>query len=143
MKSVLDTNIFNKLVDGVLKIEQLPSNDGFIATHIQIDELSNTSNNERRAQLLLQFAAMVPTLEPTESSVFGISRFGQGKWNSGELAERLKLDLDAINGSKRNNWQDALIAEAAIANSHMLVTCDSDLAVVAKKHGANVTYYAT
>ena len=143
MKSVLDTNIFNKLVDGAIKIEELPPSDGFIATHIQIDELNNTANKERRAHLLLQFATMTPTVVPTDSSVWDVSRFDHSRWSNGDLVNRLKTDLDAVNGGKANNWNDVLIAEISIVNGYVLVTCDFDLANVARKHGANVTYYAT
>ncbi|MEQ1534054.1 MAG: hypothetical protein HOO97_07225 [Sideroxydans sp.] len=44
MSYVVDTNIFNNLVDGVFRIEDLPSGGPFPATHVQIDELNNTKD---------------------------------------------------------------------------------------------------
>ena len=126
MKYVVDTNIFNKLLDGDLLPINLPSDGEFIATHIQIDELNNTKNIERRAQLFLVFATIAPRLVPTESFALGISRLNQAKLSKKDnLAKVIKNDLDGLNGGKSNNIQDALIAE------------------VAKKHGINFIYLAT
>ncbi len=143
MSYVVDTNIFNKLVDGLLRIEDLPSNGSYLATHIQIDEINNTKDTERRARLFLMFAEMRPQVVPTESFVWDVSRWDQGKWSDGVLFEKLKQDLDALNKSKSNNARDILIAEVAIANGYTLLTADRDLAAVAEKHGGKVAYFET
>lgn len=143
MKYVVDTNIFNKLLDGSLLIDQLPSNGQMVATHIQIDELNNTNNRERRAKLFLKFAEIAPEILPTESIVLDVSRFDQAKWSDGEIFQALKVDLDTMNRGKLNNTQDALIAEVAIVNCFTLLTSDFQLSEVARKHGANVIYFAT
>jgi predicted nucleic acid-binding protein len=141
MKYVLDTNIFNKLVDGSLVIDELPSDGQMVATHIQIDELNNTNDRERRAKLFLRFAEIAPEMLPTESIVFDVSRFDHAKFSDGKLFKSLKYDLDVMNGGKANNTHDALIAEVAIVNSYTLITSDFHLAEVAKKHGAKIIYY--
>ncbi len=138
MTYILDTNIFNKLVDGKFSINNLPSNCSFVATHIQIDEINNTKNAERRAQLFLMFAQIRPEILPTESFVFDKSRWDQGKWGDGLTFEKLKTDLDSLNKSKSNNIQDALIAEVALINGITLLTGDGDLADVSEKYGINV-----
>ena len=141
MSYVVDTNIFNNLVDGVFRIEDLPSDSPFLATHVQIDELNNTKDAERRARLFLMFAEVRPQVVPTESFVWDVSRWDHGKWGDGILYEKLKQDLDALNKSKANNARDILIAEVAIVNEYTLLTADRDLATVVKKHGGKVVYY--
>ena len=73
---------------------------------------------------------------PTESAVFGVSRYGQSKYGAEDnLYSALKSRLDTINASKSNNVHDSLIAETAIKEGHILVTDDTDLATVTKEYG--------
>jgi hypothetical protein len=143
MKSVVDTCIFNKLIDGLLSTDNLPADAEFVATHIQVDELNRTTNEERRARLFLRFSTLVDSIVPTESMVWGVSRWGHGKWSDGILYNTLKSDLDSLNDGKDNNSKDALIAEVAILNRYELFTADSDLAEVTRKHGGQVRYFST
>ena len=107
------------------------------ATHIQRDELDNTKSDERRTALDKVFVGLSSELEvPTETAVFGVSRWGSSKWSSEpNLCTRIKSDLDELNGKKRNNVQDALIAETSIKCGLILVTDDQDMTVVTKKYG--------
>jgi len=143
MPYVVDTNIFNKLVDGAILAKDLPSDDSYIATHVQIDEINNTKDSERRAVLFLVFAEVRPRIVPTESFVFDVSRWDQGKWSDGVLFEKLKKALDTLNKSKSNNAKDILIAEVAIVNGYTLLTADRDLAKVVQNHGGQVVYFDT
>ncbi len=142
MKCVVDTNVINRLVDGSLKLDDLPSDAEFVATHIQIDELNKTTDSERRARLFLKFSTTVNSVVPTESFVLDVSRLDHGKLSDGVLYSALKADLDALNRGKANNIQDALIAEVAIVNGHTLITADFHMAEVAKKHGCTVVHIA-
>jgi len=140
MSYVVDTNIFNKLVDGILRLKDLPSDVPYIATHIQIEEINNPKDIERRTRLLLIFAEMRPQMVPTESSVWCVSRWGKGKFGGGIRYKKLKQNLDARNKLKYNNANDILIAEIAIANGYTLFTVDYDIASVTEKHGGKVRY---
>lgn len=51
----------------------------FYATHVQIDELKNTSNDARRAALLKVFEEITNITVPTESFVLGSSQLGEAK----------------------------------------------------------------
>jgi predicted nucleic acid-binding protein len=53
---------------------------------------------------------------------------------------KIKLELDALNKGKRNNWHDAIIAQTALVNGYALMTDDYDLAEVAKRYGIQVIY---
>ena len=132
MSFLVDTNIFNKLLDGTILLESLPTGCPYVATHIQIDEINNTSNAGRRAQLFLMFAKVSPKIIPTESFVFDISRWGECKWSDGVLHNKLKRELDSLNNSKANNTNDVLIAEVAIVSNYTLITADKHLADLVK-----------
>jgi len=142
MKCVVDTTIINRLIDGSLSTEDIPADAELVATHVQIDELNKTRDEERRARLFLRFATTVDSVIPTESTILGISRLGYSKLDDGGLYGTLKAELDSLNKGKANNAQDALIAEVAIANGYTLLTADYHLAVVARKYGGTVSYFA-
>ena len=141
MAFVLDTNIFNWLVDGRLCSEDLPSPGPFFATHLQIDEINATSEPERRAQLLLKFAEVRPQVIPSESAVWDATRWDYGKWSEGAIYARVKGDLDSRNRSRANNAKDALIGEVAIVNGYTLITADADLAAVVEALGSHVLFF--
>lgn len=156
---MFDTVAFNRILDGVVDIAALRGKARFYATHIQLDELSKTSNLQRRQGLLAVFQGITEDKVPTESFVLGVSRLGEAKlggsnlvptesaaWNIsawdqakwGEedgLISALRSELDKLNKGKKNNIQDALIAETSIRNQFTLVTDDSDLRTVTKKFG--------
>ncbi len=138
MKCILDTNIINRLVDGTMQPEDLPPDGEFIATHVQVDELNRTQDQERRARLFLRFVTLRTEVVSTESMVVGVSRLGQCKLSNANLYTSLKAALDERNHRKKNNAQDALIAEVAAKNHFVLLTADADLADVAEEHGCKV-----
>lgn len=131
---ILDTNIFNRILDTGIRG---PFNSGveLFATHIELDELRNTRNFERRKNLLDVFQEIGSKQIPTESAVWGVSKWGHAKWTSViNLYTSVLNALNAKNGGKRNNMHDALIAETAIRNNLTLVTEDRDLADVTTDH---------
>lgn len=138
---MLDTNIFNAVLDGRLPIVNLPSDGGYVATHVQIDELVATKDISRRTQLLSQFEALSTERAKTTSFAFDISRFDQAKWGDGAVFKILKDALDKANGGKRNNTHDALIGETCIANGFTLLTCDFHFAEVIRQQGGLVRYF--
>ena len=155
---MFDTVVFNKLLDGSFTLNQFKANLKFYATHIQEDELNNTPSLDRRGQLYRVFTAFIgrnlPTestvldvsrlgksklgsggLIPTETMVWGVGRWGQGKWGAnGNLYADIRSRLDDLK-KKKNNVQDALIAETAICNKLCLVTDDKNLCQVAREFG--------
>lgn len=109
-----------------------------------MDELNKTTDEERRARLLLALAELCCELVATETFLLDESRLDLARWSSGEIYQSLKAELDARNGGKRkNNIRDALIAEVAIANGYILLTADRHLREVCEAHGGEVRFYAT
>lgn len=142
MKYVVDTNVINWLVDGRIERTALPEEGEFVATHVQIDEINKTSNEDRRARLFLILASVIRELLPTESAVCDISRFDWCKLGDGVIYTSIKSELDVKNGGRLSNIQDALIAEVAIINGFTLLTADAGLAEVARNHKGMVCYIA-
>jgi len=141
MKYVVDTSIVNKLVDGKIAASELPTDGEFVASHIQIDELKKTKDAERRVKLLTRFVELDAEIVKTESAVFGRSKFGRAKFGDGITVPALRAALDALNGSKPNNANDALIAEIAINNGFTLLTSDYDLNAIVESYGGQVRYW--
>lgn len=133
----MDTNIFNRILDGKLEIQTF-QNSGFqfFATHVQKDELEKTPNAIRRKELLEIFQNTSTNLA-TESALWGKSKWGQAKWAKDDLVSEIIRELDKIE-KKKNNKQDALIADTAIKNKMTLLTEDGPLYDVAKQFGGNV-----
>lgn len=155
---MLDTNVFNHVLDGKVEITALASKN-LVATHVQRDELANTKDEARRNALLKIFNELTPEqavtssavagisvaggaaasgngVVPTESAVWGISRWEQAKWGlQDDIFAGMRAELDAFNKRKGNNAHDILIAETAIRNGWILVTSDTDLFAVVTKYG--------
>jgi hypothetical protein len=138
MKYVLDTTIFNRILDGRFSLATLPDACGFVATKIQLSELKATNDPDRRAKLLSTFSDVAPEIEYASFS-FDIPGAGldEGGWREDYHATELRTDLEAMK-PKINNWQDALIAEVALCGRYGLATSDRNLAIVAARHGIKV-----
>jgi predicted nucleic acid-binding protein len=155
---MLDTNVFNHVLDGRLDATLLEGRSLFV-THIQHDEIQSTKDESRRGALMKIFDNVLQVQAPTstmvagvsvaggacasaegvlatESNVGGISRWGQAKWGTKDnIFEDMRRDLDALNKGKKNNAQDILIAETALRNKLVLVTSDVDLFQIMSKYG--------
>ncbi|MBD2066180.1 PIN domain-containing protein [Leptolyngbya sp. FACHB-671] len=137
---MFDTNIFNEILDGDINLSFLPSDNTCLVTHVQFGEIQRTKNPERLSQLTSIFNAMSSIEVHTESFVPGISIPGRAKASNPEKFYEIKNHLDELNKGKKNNVEDVLIAETAIINTHVLVTCDKDLLkVVTELGGAALT----
>ncbi len=134
---ILDTNVFNRVLDGQLQLPALEVGVSYFATHVQLDELAATREEPRRERLLEQFSSIAPVPIPTESFVLDVSRLDLARLGEGVLYLKIRDELNKRNKSKVNNAQDALIAETAINNALVLVTEDTDLLTVVSKEGGS------
>ena len=156
---MFDTNVFNRILDGAISLNTFAGRVEGYATHIQLDEINNTNNPERRPALIEVFNHVVAGTEPTGSFVLGVSRLGKARLGGervvpttsavygvskyahatysaeDNLYAALKGRLDSMNQHKPNNLQDALIAETSIKEGHVLVSDDADLVTVTREYG--------
>ena len=142
-KYVVDTSLINKLADGTVGADELPNDGVFVATHIQIDEINQTKNPERRTKLLEKFSETIDEVLPTESFVSDVSRLDEARLGDGAAYESIMKELDARNNRKPNNSEDALIAEVAMRNGYVLLTADFDLYQVAYSLSIGIIYWTT
>lgn len=101
MKYMLDTNIFNRILDEKLQIHELPNADGFVVTHVQFRELEATSNPVRREQLLQKFHVISPERVLAESFCLDVAGAGLDEaklsGDDGKLLKSLEKSLDLLN----------------------------------------------
>jgi rRNA-processing protein FCF1 len=132
---MFDTNIFNHIIDGNLSLGAVKDIEFFV-THIQRDELDATSNEERRKELLKVFKVVNQVLIPTESGVWGVSRWGLFKWGKKNgLYDRILKQLEKEKPHDRGNKKDALIGETAVKMGITLVSDDGVLRETVRKLG--------
>ena len=79
MKCMFDTNVFNRILDGVISLESFAEVIVPYATHIQRDELQNTQDQRRREALLNVFHQVVTASAETTSFAPDTSRLDQAK----------------------------------------------------------------
>ena len=139
---MLDTNIFNSILDGKAPSTALMDHR-LLVTGIQADELRATSSPERRAALLNVYKEIRPMSLPSSSFAFDIegAGFGQAYWNDGsgnfeKMLSRLR-QLDGKITNAANQVRDILIAETAMKNGAILVSGDSNLRRVVSEFGGN------
>lgn len=164
---MLDTNVFNRLLDGKFELSELPEGAEIYATHVQRDELAATPDSfrERREKLLAIFSGILCERVPTESTVLGVSVLGESKiggksistksavydvsnWDetgfseeSETLYDQILQELEKLESKpdrKESHIRDALIAETAAGNGITLVTADRNLTKVLKRLGISV-----
>jgi hypothetical protein len=57
-KYVVDTSLINQLVDGVVKTDELPKDGAFVASHVQGDEMDQTTDEKRWSELRQKFTEL-------------------------------------------------------------------------------------
>ncbi len=123
IKVIFDSNIYDLIADGSLNINLLSEKKEdfeFYITHVQIDEINECPNEDKRARLLLFMTKLSPIVIPTESYILGKSRLGEARLGDTKTLEEIRKE-----NSEHN--EDALIGETAIKNNLILVTEDSQL----------------
>lgn len=134
MKYLLDTCVFNWIVNGTHTSSDLPVGE-YLVTHIQRDEIEKVSDEERRNALLSSFKLCEAEQVPTGVFVLGVSRIGQAALGDGGVYHRIYTELSILNGSKRkrqSHMADAIIGATAHVRGVGLVTADTDFFQVMK-----------
>ncbi|HEX7673766.1 MAG TPA: hypothetical protein VF412_06320 [Bdellovibrio sp.] len=136
VKLMLDTNIFNRVLDGKINSNELTEAGQLFATHVQIRELKNTPDQERRDALVKVFQKL-PLHDSPTLWILGETPLGSGILSdekSGKLISRIQIELDSLK-KRDNNHLDSMISEVAIREKMVLVTDDNYLRQVVLKLG--------
>lgn len=128
MNYMIDTCIFNFLIDGNYTINDLPTGKYYI-THIQRDELDATTDKVRRNDLKNQLNVTNSTKVVTSVALCGLAPSGESSCGDTKFFSIILTELDNRK-KKRNNYKDAVIGATAIKNNFLLITGDSDFAEV-------------
>ncbi len=139
---MFDTNAINQLIKENIDIELLDQSHDYFVTSIQINELSETKNEEIRRKLLTRFKIMennIPVCKTNaETELWGKSGWGETGWGqNGGHYERLKNNLESCPRKKndRGNVSDALIIEVCLLQNHSLISNDKDVHTICKNEG--------
>jgi len=144
---MLDTVIFNRLLDDDISLDDFsPEKPKLYMTHIQTDEVSSTSDTDRRESLLNQINLIEPEDIATSVGVWGDSYWGACEWGDNDthaLYDSILAKLPKRIKNPFNPTRDARIAVTAIKNDLILLTDDQDLqdAVVQSGYEKNVLFY--
>jgi predicted nucleic acid-binding protein len=133
VKYLLDTSIVNKLVDGSIMPSELPQDGTIAASNIQLEEIRQTRDPDRKSQLLSMFYGIVEEITPI------VPRAD----DDGRVAADVRNELNARNNGKASNSNDAVLAELAMRQDYVLLTADLDLYEVAYVRGVGVMYWTT
>ena len=145
---MLDTNVFNRVLDNHLAVDDFRSVP-LVTTHVQADELRNTGTTARKNALLAIFEEIAPEATPTRSAVFDVSRWDEACWSDEDgvfekmLCRLKELDDASIKKKKKkkpkefNQERDILMAETAMKNELTLVSNDENLRLVTTEFGGN------
>lgn len=121
---IFDSHVFDYILDGTLSINKIldSKTKGFeyYMTHIQIGELSDCPEPDKRTKLALVKTRIAPILIPTESFILGTSRLGHARIGDGAVFSQITKTSE----NKEKFTNDALIGETAIKGGFTLVTND-------------------
>lgn len=144
---MLDTSAINRIHDW----QQCPWSlrGPLYVTDIQLQEIAQTCNPDRRASLMAAFMSLRPTVvRPTgqvfDPEFFGFSSFCDDGFTLADedyslsLGRVMPLIAASLGSRVEKHFPDALIAEAALTSNLTLVTADRRLAKVGRSFGAHV-----
>lgn len=146
---MLDTNIFNRLLEDPSKITELADlGKPLYITHVQADELNDTKDAQTRRMLLGKLKVVISEDDlPTYGFVLDVSRLDNAYLTDGGSLSQFISSLDSKTKSKNlkskpgNNPKDALIAETAHENSLTLLTDDERLFKTAQEFGYSALFW--
>lgn len=139
MSFLLDTNIFNHLIEGKILISDLPTDFPIIVTHLQRDEIMRCPDLVKKSHLYGLLKTLTDIEVPLETAVCGIARAGHARVGSGQIYRQILEELIKRKRRKFNaNEHDALLGEVAIKNQFVLITHDRDLGEIVQSLGGHV-----
>jgi predicted nucleic acid-binding protein len=120
---LLDSNIFDAILDQNLSIEALQRSGRFVVTQVQQSEIRNIPNEGRRIKLLHVLQLLDPEKLPLDSGIW----LDDLHWDDEQpWRDDLGSDCEHFTKGKENKpWKDALIGEVAKHHDLILVSNDA------------------
>ncbi len=141
MTYIVDTDIINKLVNGVILLDDLPTDRPFVAVRAQIDRLAATKDEAHKVTLLLKFGKFTGHILSTGTVMMDGSPWEQLQLCEGGLFKKVRDHLEE-RGDAKSNIRDMLLAHVAILNKLILITTNGYLAEVVRNLGGEAVHLA-
>lgn len=135
---LLDTNVFNHLVEGKIEIKDLPQGFPLFITHLQRRELMNCPDVEKKAKLMSLINILPKHYAPLQTCLAGVMCAGDRVGNGKIYREIYDFLCNKNKKRTRANTYDALIGEVAIINKLILITNDQLLTKKVRELGGEV-----
>lgn len=122
---MLDTNVYDYILDNCVDILRIKSKGHLFITDVQISEIRNIKNSERRTSLLNLIESINPSKLIIESGIWIDDLY----WDDGQpWIDIINKDCNSLLGNSQRNkpWKDALIGEVSKVKDLILVTNDKD-----------------
>lgn len=140
MPYIVDTDIVNRLLDGSVRLEELPSDQPIVAPRTQLNQVKRVRNRRHRAQLMLKLSELrLKRISMGSIVLNGSYRQDVKLWDS-TLFKKLMDDFGRLCRS-RSNARDILLAELAIINRLTFLTRDRCLANIVNRHGGRSVHF--
>ena len=135
VKFLIDTNSYDYLLDNKINIDELKLKGEFYTTIIQISEIRNIKNQDRRKNLIKIFDALSPIKLDVQMGIWldNILWDDESKWHDSNSETTILLRGNSI---KKNNWKDAFIGD--VAKKHDLILLTNDLKFIERAKKLNI-----
>lgn len=120
---IFDTQIYDWISDENINVDIIKAKGLFYITNIQLSEIKNIPNPDRRSKIL----NVVNTIEPIKLKIEPGVWIDKLHWDDEEVwSDEPNENIIRIigNTTNKNKWQDAIIGDIAIKNNLILVTKD-------------------
>lgn len=141
MSYILDTDIIDKLVDGDILLDDLPTDRPLVAVHAQMRRLASAGNEAHRMRLLSKFERFTGHIGTTGTVMKDGAPWEQLQLCNGARFRKLKEGLQE-RGDGQSNARDVLLADMAISNKLILITTNSYLAEVVCSLGGEAVHFS-
>ena len=122
-KYILDTNIFDYLLDNRIEISNLKNIGEFYSTNVQLSEIKNITNEQRKNELLEIYKHLNPQKLLLRSGIWIDKLY----WDDDQIwIDDIQDEAISLLGNSQENkpWRDALIGEIVKFENMILVTND-------------------
>lgn len=131
---MLDTNVYDYLLNNAVPLDLVSRCGAIFITNVQLSEVQNIPNHERRAALLMLIEQLGPQKLQLKSGIW----LDELRWDDQQVwIDEVSSDFGELLGQATRNLprMDALIAEVALHKGLILVTSDTKFASRAQKCG--------